>query len=42
MNTGQLLKIIRAEFLLDAVGLNKVAGEPFKVAEIAEKIMEMV
>ena len=41
LNTGQLLKVIRAEFLLDVTGLNKVAGEPFKVAEIAEKIMEM-
>ena len=41
MNTGQLLKVIRAEFLLDVTGLNKVAGEPFKVAEITEKIMEM-
>ncbi len=42
LNTGQLLKLIRAEFLIDAVGLNKVAGEPFKVTEISEKIMEMV
>jgi len=42
MNTGQLLKVIRAEFLIDAAGLNKVAGEPFKVTEINEKIMEMV
>jgi len=41
LNTGQLLKLIRAEFLLDAVGLNKVAGEPFKVSEVADKIMEM-
>ncbi len=41
LNTGQLLKLIRAEFLIDAVGLNKVAGEPFKVSEITEKIMEM-
>ncbi len=42
MNTGQLLKVIRAEFLLDASGLNKVAGEPFKVTEITDKILEMV
>ena len=42
MNTGQLLKVIRAEFLIDAVGLNKVAGEPFKVTEITDKIMEMI
>jgi hypothetical protein len=34
--------VIRAEFLLNAVGLNKVAGEPFKVTEITEKILEMV
>jgi 2-oxoglutarate/2-oxoacid ferredoxin oxidoreductase subunit alpha len=42
MNTGQLLKVIRAEYLLNAVGQNKVAGEPFKVTEITEKILEMV
>ena len=42
LNTGQLLKLIRAEYLLDVVGLNKVAGEPFKVTEITEKILEMV
>jgi 2-oxoglutarate ferredoxin oxidoreductase subunit alpha len=42
LNTGQLLKVIRAEFLIDAVGINKVAGEPFKVTEITEKIMEMI
>ena len=41
LNTGQLLKLIRAEFLIGAVGLNKVAGEPFKVSEITDKIMEM-
>ncbi len=42
LNTGQLSKMIRAEFLIDAVGLNKVAAEPFKVSEISEKILEMV
>lgn len=41
LNTGQLLKIIRAEFLIDATGLNKVAGEPFRVREIEDKIQEM-
>ncbi|HEX5671982.1 MAG TPA: 2-oxoacid:acceptor oxidoreductase subunit alpha, partial [Acidimicrobiia bacterium] len=28
LNTGQLLKMLRADFLVDARGLNKVAGEP--------------
>ena len=41
LNTGQLRKVIRAEFLVDAKGLNKVAGEPFKISEITEKIEEM-
>jgi len=41
LNTGQLLKIVRAEFLLDVAGLNKVAGEPFKVSEITARMMEM-
>jgi 2-oxoglutarate/2-oxoacid ferredoxin oxidoreductase subunit alpha len=42
LNTGQLRKVIRAEFLVDAKGLNKVAGEPFKISEITEKIEEMM
>ncbi len=42
LNTGQLMKVIRAEFLIDATGLNKVSGEPFKISEIMEKIQEMV
>ncbi len=35
INTGQLLKVLRAEYLVDAVGLNKIQGLPFKVSEIA-------
>jgi len=41
LNTGQLRKVIRAEYLVDAKGLNQVAGEPFKISEITEKIVEM-
>ncbi len=41
LNTGQLRRVIRAEFLVDAQGLNKVAGEPFKISEITDKILEM-
>jgi 2-oxoglutarate ferredoxin oxidoreductase subunit alpha len=41
LNTGQLRRVIRAEYLVDAKGLNKVAGEPFKISEISERIMEM-
>jgi len=38
MNTGQLLKLIRAEFLVDAVGYNRVRGLPFRSSELAEAI----
>ncbi|MDP8956901.1 MAG: 2-oxoacid:acceptor oxidoreductase subunit alpha [Actinomycetota bacterium] len=39
MNTGQLLKIIRAEFLVDAEGYSKVQGQPFQTAEIEHEIL---
>ncbi len=42
LNNGHLLMLIRAEFLVPALGLHKVAGVPFKVSEIEEKILEMV
>jgi 2-oxoglutarate ferredoxin oxidoreductase subunit alpha len=38
LNTGQLLTLLRARYLVPAVGLNKVAGRPFRVAEIADAI----
>jgi 2-oxoglutarate ferredoxin oxidoreductase subunit alpha len=38
MNVGQLVKLLRAEFLLPAEGLNKVSGQPFKVSEILAAI----
>jgi 2-oxoglutarate ferredoxin oxidoreductase subunit alpha len=39
MNLGQLLKLVRAEFLVDAVGYNRVRGLPFKASELAEAIV---
>ena len=38
MNLGQLLKLVRAEFLVDAIGYNRVRGTPFKATELAEAI----
>ena len=40
MNTGQFIKMIRSEFLIDAQGLNKIAGQPFKIGEILAAIVE--
>jgi 2-oxoglutarate ferredoxin oxidoreductase subunit alpha len=42
LNKGQLRLLIRGNFLVDAVGLNKVQGKPFTVAEILTKINELL
>jgi 2-oxoglutarate ferredoxin oxidoreductase subunit alpha len=42
MNLGQLLKLVRAEFLVDAVGYNRVSGSPFKWVEIADAIRAVI
>ena len=40
LNLGQLRTLIRARYLVDAVGLNKVQGKPFKVSEIVKAVEE--
>jgi 2-oxoglutarate ferredoxin oxidoreductase subunit alpha len=42
LNCGQLRMLLRSEFLVDAVGLNKIQGRPFLVSEIEEKIQQLV
>ena len=42
LNRGQLRLLLRAEFLLDVVGLNKVQGQSFLVEEIEEKILTLM
>jgi 2-oxoglutarate ferredoxin oxidoreductase subunit alpha len=34
LNMGQLLKVLRAKYLVPATGLNKIKGKPFKVSEV--------
>jgi 2-oxoglutarate ferredoxin oxidoreductase subunit alpha len=36
MNLGQLLKLVRAEYLVDAVGYNRVRGLPLRAGELAD------
>ncbi len=42
LNLGQLSILIRSRFLVDAIGLNKIQGKPFKVGEVASKIREVL
>jgi 2-oxoglutarate ferredoxin oxidoreductase subunit alpha len=42
MNMGQLVMVLRAKYLVDAQGYNKIQGKPFKQSEIEQKIEEMI
>ena len=39
LNMGQLRQVIRATYLVDAIGLNKIQGQPFKVREVIDAAM---
>jgi 2-oxoglutarate/2-oxoacid ferredoxin oxidoreductase subunit alpha len=41
MNLGQLVRLIRADFLIDAKGLSKMRGKPFRAEEIEDAILEL-
>ena len=42
VNLGQLLMLVRAKYLIDAIGYDKVRGKPFRISEIvteAERLL---
>src|SRR5579864_7647757 len=42
MNMGQLVMLLRAKYLVDAQGYNKIQGKPFKTSEIEKKIEKLI
>ena len=42
LNRGQLRTLIRSEYLVDAIGFNKVKGKPFTVTELVATIRETI
>ncbi len=42
LNNGQLVKLIRDQFLIPAIGYNKIKGMPFTVSEVKQKIYELL
>lgn len=42
LNLGQLLRVLRDRYLVPAVGLNKVKGQSFKVAEIESGVKDLL
>ena len=41
LNNGQLRLLLKNEFVIDAIGLNKIKGKPFHISELMEKIHEV-
>ena len=42
LNMGQLILVLRARFLIDAIGLNKIQGLPFKVREVVTAVENLL
>ena len=42
MNSGQLIQLIRAKYLIPAIGFSKVQGLPFTTSELKHKILELI
>ncbi|MCL4522323.1 MAG: 2-oxoacid:acceptor oxidoreductase subunit alpha [Acidobacteria bacterium] len=42
MNMGQLVMVLRAKYLVDAQGYDKIQGKPFGTSEMAAKIKEVL
>ena len=42
LNLGQLIKLLRSNYLVPAIGLNKIMGLPFQAEEIETKIDELL
>lgn len=42
LNNGQLVKIIRDKYFVDAIPYNKIQGQPFMASEVVSKIKEIL
>jgi 2-oxoglutarate ferredoxin oxidoreductase subunit alpha len=42
VNLGQLLLLVRARYLVDAIGYDRVRGKPFRIAEIEEEAVRVL
>lgn len=42
INTGQLSRLIRAEFLIDTIGINKVRALPFRAGDLEEELLKIM
>jgi 2-oxoglutarate ferredoxin oxidoreductase subunit alpha len=40
INMGQLAKLIRADYLVDTISINKVRALPFRASDLEQEILE--
>jgi 2-oxoglutarate ferredoxin oxidoreductase subunit alpha len=42
LNLGQFAKLLKSQYLVDVIQFNKVQGLPFKVAELQNRMVEIL
>ncbi|MCC6817951.1 MAG: 2-oxoglutarate ferredoxin oxidoreductase subunit alpha, partial [Bacteroidia bacterium] len=42
LNNGQLIKVLRDKYLINAIGINKIQGQPFQIMEIKEIVKQNI
>jgi 2-oxoglutarate ferredoxin oxidoreductase subunit alpha len=42
LNLGQLVRVLRERFLVDAIPISKVQGQPFKAQQLTERIRSLL
>ncbi len=42
MNNGQMLTLLKSQYIIDAKGLLKVSGQPLKIEEVSSAIRSML
>ena len=42
MNNGQMLTLLKSQYLVDAKGLLKVSGQPLKIEEVSSAIRSLL
>jgi 2-oxoglutarate ferredoxin oxidoreductase subunit alpha len=41
LNLGQFAAVLRANYVIDVVSMPKIQGQPFRVSELTERILDM-
>lgn len=42
LNNGQLVKILRDKYFVDAIAYNKIQGQPFMSSEVVQKMQDIL